>query len=189
MLDFVYDHIEATLACLLFVARLGDIGSTYFVTPTLRLEANPIVRKLGWKYGVATLGAAALPFLPEGGVVIGIVVLVASLLVTSSNLRGAVVVRGLGEARYAEIVDEALQRVPAWQTYSTTLISNGFFASVGLLLMFFYPDPEGSLVWSFAMGLIAYAATMAFHHLLYFRRAYARLRGNLAPVVEARRSA
>ena len=175
MLDYMCDHLEATLAALLLVARLGDLGSTYFVTPSLRLEANPVARRLGWKYAVATVGIAAVPFIPEGGIVTGLVLLIASLLVTSSNLRSAILIRGLGEARYAALVDEALQRVPAWQAYAILLISNGFFASVGVLLMFFYPDEGKSWAWWFAVGLIAYAAAVVFHHGLYYARAYARL--------------
>src|SRR5437762_12433330 len=40
---------EHTLAVVLFLARAADVGSIYLVTPTLRL-ANPITRKLGWRF-------------------------------------------------------------------------------------------------------------------------------------------
>ena len=39
---------EHTLAVVLFLARASDVGSIYLVTPSLRLVANPIARKLGW---------------------------------------------------------------------------------------------------------------------------------------------
>ena len=34
------------LCALLLLARVADLGTTYLATPSLALEANPIVRKL-----------------------------------------------------------------------------------------------------------------------------------------------
>jgi hypothetical protein len=57
MREYIITHvtIEQLLCALILVARLGDIGSTYLVTPNLLLEANPVVRKLRWPFALATL--------------------------------------------------------------------------------------------------------------------------------------
>jgi hypothetical protein len=49
------------ISFLLLLSRLGDIGSTYLITPTLKLEANPIVRRLKWRFAAVTILAAAIP--------------------------------------------------------------------------------------------------------------------------------
>jgi hypothetical protein len=70
------------IAFLLLLARLGDVGSTYLISPTLKLGANPIVRRLRWPFAGFTVLAAAIPYysLPAG-----VAVLVVSLLVCASN--------------------------------------------------------------------------------------------------------
>src|SRR5579864_9285673 len=62
LLAFAYANLPHVLCALLLIARLGDIGTTYLATPRLRLEANPIVRKLGWPFALLSLGACFLPY-------------------------------------------------------------------------------------------------------------------------------
>lgn len=50
-----------TLGLLVF-ARGMDFLSTWFATPTLALEANPLAKRLGWKWGDPV----------EGGIVPGV---------------------------------------------------------------------------------------------------------------------
>lgn len=40
MLQFIYDNLEHVLCIAILVGRLGDIGSTYLVTPKLKLETR-----------------------------------------------------------------------------------------------------------------------------------------------------
>lgn len=168
-------HPREVLACLVLLARIGDLGSTYLATPSLRFEANPIARRLGWPYAFATLAIAAIAFVPDVGIGCAVIVLVISLLVTGKNLGGAWLVRALGEERYAEILGEALARTPAWRILVVTLASGACVAAVGWLLLVFCPDPRGWPYW-FAMALIGYAVAIVVFQLLFLRRAYARLR-------------
>ena len=64
---------EHLIALLVLVSRIGDVGTTYLITPTLKLEANPIARKLRWPFAIATL---ALAFLPYWSVPLALIVLV-----------------------------------------------------------------------------------------------------------------
>ena len=174
-------HQQPVLALLIFLARAGDIASTYLATPNLKLEANPLMRRLGWRFGVATLALAGIPFIPVWGIPCGLVILVSSLLVTSGNLRGGWFARALGEERYAEVLGEAIRNTPAWRAYACSLLASALFASVGLVLMALYPAPGRSWAWWFAAGLLAYAFTTAVHHPIFLRRAYRRVgRGDSA---------
>ena len=89
------DGFTHLLAFLVLLSRIGDVVSTRLVTPTLRLEANPIVRRLGWRFAATTLVIAVVPYflLP-----LGVVVLTTSLLVAGSNLSRGWLVHALGEA-------------------------------------------------------------------------------------------
>src|SRR5215831_21256130 len=71
------------LALVILFGRLGDVGSTLFVTPTLLLEANAIVRRFKW---LPIMLGFALCFVPYLDVRLGVMVAVPSLLVTASNL-------------------------------------------------------------------------------------------------------
>lgn len=52
---YSHTHLERLLCALILISRLGDIGSTYLITPKLKLEANPILRKLGWWFAIASV--------------------------------------------------------------------------------------------------------------------------------------
>src|SRR5271154_5888940 len=84
MSEYIVSHfkLEHLLCGLILISRIGDIGSTYLVTPNLKLEANPIVRKLGWKFAFLTLFVCLVPYYSTA---MGVVVLVVSLLVSAQN--------------------------------------------------------------------------------------------------------
>ncbi len=84
MRTLLTENFTVVLAALILVSRLGDILSTYLVTPSLKLEANLLLRKLGWRFAVATTLIALVPFYNTA---LGVMVLVPSLLVSASNLQ------------------------------------------------------------------------------------------------------
>jgi hypothetical protein len=92
-----YQQLPHVIAFLLLLARLGNVGSTYLLSPTLKLEANPIVRRLRWPFAGATILIAVLPYysLPAG-----VAVLITSLLVCASNTTRLWLVRTMGESEY-----------------------------------------------------------------------------------------
>lgn len=68
MLEFFFseDHFTHTLAALVLVSRLGDIGSTLLATPTLALEANPMARRFKKSTLMLGLGLAFFPYVRLG---------------------------------------------------------------------------------------------------------------------------
>jgi hypothetical protein len=97
------------LAALVLLSRLGDIVSTRLVTPKLRLEANPIARRLGWPFAFATLLVAAMPYFDAR---IGVAVLAASLLVSASNFYRGWFIRAIGEEEFEQLVLRAAHDAP-----------------------------------------------------------------------------
>ena len=80
---FIYaDPFTHTIAGLFLLGRLADIISTRLVTPTLRLEANPVMRRLGWRFAWATLLVALLAYYSPA---LGIAGFAASFMVAASN--------------------------------------------------------------------------------------------------------
>src|SRR5437773_11506825 len=99
MREYFLKHIrlEHLLCALIFISRLGDIGSTYLITPKLKLETNPIVRKLGWWFAIATLAVCLVPYYSTA---MAIIVLVPSLMVSAANAGKIWVARAFGEGAY-----------------------------------------------------------------------------------------
>ena len=101
MYQWIVSHFEHVLCGLILFSRLGDILTTYLVTPTLRLEANPIVRKLRWPFAVVTLLVCLVAYFNTG---IGVTVLITSLLVSASNATKVWSARTMGEQAYEELL-------------------------------------------------------------------------------------
>jgi hypothetical protein len=55
-------QLPHVIAFLLLLARIGDVGSTYLISPALKLEANPIIRRLRWPFAGITILVAAIPY-------------------------------------------------------------------------------------------------------------------------------
>jgi hypothetical protein len=83
---------------LLVITRGADILSTRIATPNLELEANPLIKFLGWRWGIIlTVGLCfGMAFWPASA--IGIATF--SALVASRNFQSAWLMRTMGEERY-----------------------------------------------------------------------------------------
>jgi hypothetical protein len=154
--------VENALAVLILIARLGDIGSTYVATPTLRMESNPVMRFGGWKLAALTLLACLIPYYSAP---LGLSALVLSLLVTSSNLSKGWLMRALGETDYQSVIQLAAAR----SSLSTALaFVLGSAVSVGLagLIMIFVSGGSGTWGYWAAVGVALYALAIAAYGVL-----------------------
>jgi hypothetical protein len=158
---------EHSLAALTLLARMGDVGSTYLATPRLVLEANPIVRRLGWPFALVSL---LLAFTPYYNLAVGVVVLVASLLVASRNFGSLWLVRGLGEDRMLALQVEAARRRRFGEAFLWVLAESGFLALAAGLLTVLAAGSRGAS--AFAFGMLAYAIAILVHRTAYLRRIF-----------------
>jgi hypothetical protein len=160
-------------------ARVADVVSTRFATPNLRLEANPVARKLGWPFAWATLGLAVVPYLSDWGPNLAVVIVVMSLVVASSNVGRSWAMRAAGEAEYLAWLRGLYARARPAEVYGAIAVSSALFASLGFLLWLFYPEPDEWGYW-FAYGLLATALAICLHSCLFARRMFAEVRGSPA---------
>ena len=168
MLAFAYDHLDHVLAALILVARLGDIGTTYLVTPTMQLEANPIARRLGWPFAIGTLLVFLVPyFSPEAGVAI----LMPSLLVSASNAGRVWTARTLGEAEYKALLMRVARQSRLSHAIAGVTASASFVVLTGLVVLLFYPNPSEDWAFWMGAGIVGYGVVMG----LYGGVAFARL--------------
>lgn len=94
MSDANFEHV---LCFLILITRLGDIISTRLITPKLMLEANPVVKRLGWRFAVLTVLVCLIPYYNTG---LGVTAFVTYCIVCWHNFGKVWLIRTMGEAEY-----------------------------------------------------------------------------------------
>jgi hypothetical protein len=121
MTAWIFQHFEHFLCGMLLLSRVGDLVTTWLITPRLLLEANPIVRKFRWRLGILTLLACLLPY---WNTAYAWAALVMFLMGCASNARSIWLVRAFGEqAYYSDVLLVAVRK-------------GNFKAALGSLLAF-----------------------------------------------------
>jgi hypothetical protein len=148
---------------LLAFSRGMDMFSTWLATPNLVLEGNPLAKKLGWKWNLALGLAVSLGFAlwPLPAVIIS----TTSVLVAARNFQQAWLMRSLGEQTYrswhvARLQETSLALYLLCLTGQTALT-----AGVGAVLIYFSPT-GGDVTAGIGIGIVGYAAAVAFYTLL-----------------------
>jgi hypothetical protein len=166
---FVWTNFDHVLAALLLISRLGDIGTTYLITPTLRLEANPVVRKLGWPYAIVTLLICLLPYYNEA---LAVMILVPFLLVSAGNAGRIWFARTIGEEEYQAILIRAARRSRPIQAILPICLSTSFMILTGLVVLFFYPDAASDWGFYLGAGIVMYGVIVGLFGMLAMRRLF-----------------
>lgn len=164
-----FSNIEMILCFLLLIARIGDLLSTWLMTPSLELETNPIVRRLGWKFALPTILVCFLPFASPSA---SVMVLVPCLLVCASNFGKLWTIRTLGEKDFHEMILDLARRGNRPLAYLGMAVSSSFVIAVGLLLGVFYPDPASDWGFWVAAGIVLYGGIVWLYGSLYFHRIF-----------------
>ena len=164
MNEFIYNNFEHILCFLILIARLGDIISTYLITPTLKLEANPIVKKLGWRFAILTVLICLLPYYHTG---LAVMALVPSLLVSASNTAKIWVIRAMGEDEFSELFLRIVAKSSLSKALLCVFMSSFFVALAGFILLALCYGQENWGHW-FAIGIILYAFVIAIYGSLYY---------------------
>jgi hypothetical protein len=142
------------LFVLMLIARVGDIGTTYLITPSLALEANPIIRRLGWRYAVLTIALCAVPYF---SVPLAVTILIPFLFLSGSNASKVWAVRTMGEEAYLQWV-LALARQSKLSHALLGVAASAFFVVLaGAVIFLFYPSPDEWGFW-IALGIVIYGA-------------------------------
>jgi hypothetical protein len=160
--------VELVLVATILVGRAGDVFSTHFASPDLVLEANALVKRIGWPWAIASFLLAVVPFF---SIEFGVMVAVPSLFVASSNLFEGWVAHALGERQYFELLQHAASKLAPRIAYASVLGSAAFVVLASGLLLFISGGSEHPS-WYFAWGLLAYAAALGVHGTTFVRRLY-----------------
>src|SRR2546428_475647 len=153
MREFIFAHLDHALCVMLLMSRVGDVVSTYLISPTLQLEANPIARRLGWRFIVLTLGACVIPYF---SIDIGLAVLVPFLLVSASNTARIWTVRTMGEREYKRLLLTLAARSKLSHALLGVIGSAVFIVVTGLVILFFYPDSVEDPGFWIGIGVVMY---------------------------------
>ena len=169
-------HRSHALAAMLLFARLADVLSTRAASPRLELEANPLVRKLGWPFAWSTLAVCLVAYLPGYGPEVALAAIVVSLFVAAGNFSRGWAMRALGEEAYRAHLRRALSAARPLHVYLAIAASSGLVAVAGVLLLVLQPAPSEA-AGSFAIGILLYAAATWLHSTAATRRMLREVRG------------
>jgi len=142
---------------LILAGRAFDLGSTFLATPRLRLEGNPIARRLGWRGGILLSVLMALIF--GGWPLIAISLTTTSALVAARNFQHAWIMRSMGEAGYQSWFSERVWESPVWLVMGCHWAEALMAGLPGVSLLIWGEDTRVSL--GIGLGLTAYGGAVA----------------------------
>lgn len=150
------------LLSLLIAARGMDFLSTWVATPNLVLEANPIARRLGWRWGL--ISNAALAVLFAAWPLPALVIITTSFLVAARNLQSAWLMRALGEIEYRAWMGERLANTPPGLYYFCLFGQTAIYGLIGSALLYF--SQFNLIPFGIGMGLITYGVAVLGYTLI-----------------------
>lgn len=146
------------LLLVLILARGSDFLSTWIATPNLHLEANPIAKRLGWKWGAGVNLALCLGFalwpLPA------VIIATTSLLVAARNFQSAWLMRSLGEGEYRDWMTMQIMRGNLGLYLLCLIAQSGVFVLIGIALVWF--SRMLLIPFGIGLGMITYALVVFF---------------------------
>ena len=146
----------------LLLARASDFFSTWMATPNLALEANPIARKLGWKWGILINLLACLVvsqwFVPA------VAFASTSSLVAARNFQSAWLMRSMGEYAYREFIASRLHLAGRGFYLLCLMFQTVLILAIGIALM--WSGGEQWLAFSIGLGVVAYAIAVFVYSLV-----------------------
>jgi hypothetical protein len=161
--EVVQENLRHILFAFLLLGRLGDLVTTYLVTPTLVLEGNPLVRRGGWRFALITSVVCAAPYF---SIHLAIALIVASLLASAGNAGRVWVARTMGERAQFEFMIAMARRGKRAHALLGVLASASFIVLVGLFVFLLYPQTDEWAFWV-AAGVVGYGAAIAVHGSFY----------------------
>ncbi len=148
---------------LLLFGRGMDFLSTWVATPNLVLEANPLAKRLSWRWGIpinfALCGGFGLMPLTA------VIITTTSVLVAARNFQHAWMMRSHGEENYRAWVLERLEETPAGLFLFCLLGQTCLTAAVGTALILF-GNTHDLIALGIGLGIIGYAAAVLIFTLL-----------------------
>lgn len=150
------------------LARGADFLSTWVASPQLLLEANPLSRALGWRWGLAL--NFVLAALVACWLLPAVILATASLLVAARNFQSAWLARSMGEEAYRQWLRERLASAGRGVYLSCVFAQAALVGVVGLTLV--WTHPLESLAAAVGLGVLSYALVVLIFPLVSARRVW-----------------
>jgi len=157
MTEFINSHPDHFLFIVLLISRIGDILTTYIATPNLKLEGNPLVRKLRWPFAIISIFVAFVAYIDLD---LALTVAVVFLLVCASNASKMWMMRVLGEDEYLKLYYGLVQKASLGFSLVCLWAPPFFFLVLGIALRAF---TEGAGRHA-ADGFLFYALVLGFYN-------------------------
>jgi len=160
---------------LLLFSRGADFLSTWIATPNLLLEANPIARRLRWKWGITVnlIICAGFALWPLTAIIIS----TTSVLVAARNFQLAWLMRSHGEENYRNWFVDRLEETPFGLFLFCLLAQTSLTAAVGAALMYF-SHWQNLVCLGIGMGIVGYALAVTIYTLTALWRNRRLMRSN-----------
>lgn len=167
--------LQHVLCGLILLGRIGDIISTWLITPKLELEANPVLRRLGWRFAVLTLLLCLVPYVVNP--LIAVILVPPFLMISGSNIGKIWVVRALGEKKVLEQSVEAARNSTFGKAAACALLSGAFFILTGVVLVCFSRletdrTVVGLIAEYFGYGIATFGLAISLHGTFHLRRLF-----------------
>jgi hypothetical protein len=158
------------------ISRVSDLLTTWLVSPTLKLEANPLARRFRWPFGFLTLLAA---FTAYGFPELCVALTTASFLVAGSNAMKIPMARSIGEDAYYKITLESVAKGSFWTGLFIRLTPAPFYALLAALI--FYTNASNTWAYWIGFGVAGYVLAMLVNWPIAYVRLWKISRATLKP--------
>jgi len=170
-----WGSLRHVLCGLILLGRLGDIISTWMITPRLDLEANPLVRRLGWRFAVLTVLICLVPYVVHP--LLAVILVPPFLMISGSNISKIWVVRALGEKQVLQHSIETARNSTFPRATTCAMLSGAFFILTGLVLVYLVrletPRTQVSVIAEYyGYGIGAFGLAISLHGTLHLRRIF-----------------
>lgn len=154
------------IAVLTVCSRVADVWTTYQVSPTLKLEANTLVSRYGWRFAILTILAGMLPYLSPN---LGVIIFTMSFIVAAFNSSKIFTAKAIGEEELAALSRRAILATPPWPGLLYMIMPGIFIGVLGGCVLLFYPLRTQ---WGYGIGLgmLAYAFAIFVWYPVHFFR-------------------
>ena len=153
--------INLAIVC---IGRLLDNLSTLYGTPTLKLESNPFMRKIGWR-GHMPL-EALLCVVVAFNFYASLFVFTISALATAGNFAQAWETRTFGEQQVYETKKQWARRAEPRTIYSSYILHGMIMVVIGLVIIYFARSVTTYVI---GLALISYALVSTIYQLIMIR--------------------
>jgi len=137
MRELIYQNPDHFMFTVVLLSRLLDIFTTYIGTPKLKLEINPIARKLGWIYCWSTTLVA---FIAYYHIWQGLIIAIISFIIALLNASRLWLIVYIGEDNFTQYANNAALKIGNWRLLGLKMIQPFILFVIGIIMVFFCPS-------------------------------------------------